>query len=139
MNDSTDLEDALDGLQTAERYCQERGLRDLATKIAGAYQEIGDKAPTDEWDSIETSTAVGGTVNVGDDGFENVNAAEVKKFLTSAKDDCPVCGSDAIATEHTETPTDSPDPIRHADCADCWFRFTSSGRRRAFDDENDND
>lgn len=50
-NDPT-LEDALDGLQNAERYCQNTGLSDLAREIARLYQETGAEAPEEDWEGI---------------------------------------------------------------------------------------
>lgn len=44
-----DLEDALDGLQAAERYCSDRGLDDLARRAARLYQAVGEHAPDDDW------------------------------------------------------------------------------------------
>lgn len=45
-----DLEDALDGLQAAERYCSNKGLDDLARRAAALYQAVGKHAPEDDWD-----------------------------------------------------------------------------------------
>lgn len=44
------LEDALDGLQAAERYCAAVGLDDEASEIAELYQRVGAEAPEDDWD-----------------------------------------------------------------------------------------
>lgn len=46
----TSLEDALDGLQAAERYCFDRGLDDLGHDAAELYQALGQQAPEDDWD-----------------------------------------------------------------------------------------
>ena len=48
-DDSPTLEDALDGLQAAERYCYSIGLDELGQEIAHHYQDVGKQAPEEDW------------------------------------------------------------------------------------------
>ena len=49
IKDDPTLEDALDGLQNAERYCFENGLDYVGHVIASAYQAVGSDAPDEHW------------------------------------------------------------------------------------------
>lgn len=50
MEDEQDptLEDALDGLQAAEGYCESAGMDDVAREIAALYQRVGNQAPAED-------------------------------------------------------------------------------------------
>ena len=53
LKDDPTLEDALDGLQNAEKYCQESGLGEYTRLLARLYQEIGSDAPDEDWEAMD--------------------------------------------------------------------------------------
>lgn len=51
MTSDPTLEEALDGLQTAERYCFQNDIEYAGHVIASVYQSVGSDAPEEQWDS----------------------------------------------------------------------------------------
>lgn len=55
MSDETsDLEDALDGLIDASNYAEDIGEFELSRDIARLYQELAKASPNEHWDTIYT-------------------------------------------------------------------------------------
>jgi len=55
QQESPDLEEALDGLQAAERYAASIGEEEIARRVARCYQLIGREAPDDHWDDPDST------------------------------------------------------------------------------------
>lgn len=115
MSNDPTLEDALDGLAAATNYAEGGDLDDLAVRAASLYQELGNRAPDEDWRSESDTATSSAKIEIVHCGgcerrslLEDVKAAADRDDTPIDLPHCPRCGT-RVTYEATESVQYSPD------------------------------